>query len=289
MFNSVAYSHVRLNSLQNLDALTFNIETDYQEFSSSGSLGSSYDFSLPNTTPSLRVYTLNIPVLRYYFNADGTLDLLTNRGVNIAWIEWMYNIHKLDRFFLLTHPVYGDVKVRFKEPLKIPKGKSGGQACVEALEFQLVELPSSNLYAQFTPETLTDLSFDFPHHSLSTEYQQEGLTTLLGGNYTYAVRGSKPEQRIFTLYFRGLKYFQDNSGLIDTAIKPDLNMGRLEQFYSQFKLSRSFYYQHPSYGKIKVRFNKSLKIPKLIQNSDGWVGDFQLELVEEVEDAKRYY
>ena len=288
-FSSIATGHVRLNPLQHLALSLGEVETEYQEFAGDVKLGNAYASYLENTYPSLRSFTLNIPVLRYYFKGNGDIDLLNEKSTNIAWVEWMYNIHKLDRHFLFSHPIYGDVKVRFAESFKVPKGKAGGQACVEGLELKLIEIPSSNLLINFTPRTLTEHDFNFPYHLIQTDYQEEGTTAILGGNYTYAVRGAKPEQRIFTLYFRGLKYNENIMGDIDTSVDPELNMGLLEQFYTQFKLWKPFYYLHPVYGRLRVRFNKSLKIPKIIPNSTGWVSDFQLELIEEVEDAKRYY
>ena len=85
-----------------------------------------------------------------------------------------------------------------------------------------------------------------------------------------------------------MKYYQDGAGKLDPFLNSTLNMGALELFYKQFKLSQSFYYNPPVYGKLKVRFNNPLKVPKLLRKGDGWVGDFQLELIEEVEDATRY-
>lgn len=288
MFNSTAFSHVRLNLVQNLGLNFFEVETEYTEFASSTNLGSSYQFSLKVEAPSLRAFNVVVPVLRYYQNHDGSLDITYNKDTNMAWVDWMYNIHKLDRYFLFNHPVYGTLKVRFKEPLKVPKGLKGGQACVESLELRLIEIPSDASYQQFNPRTFDELGFDFPFHCVSSEYQQEGTTAVLGGNYTYAVRGAKPEQRKFTLYFKGMKYYQDGAGKLDPFLNSTLNMGALELFYKQFKLSQSFYYNHPVYGKLKVRFNNPLKVPKLLRKGDGWVGDFQLELIEEVEDATRY-
>ena len=286
MFSSLAKSHVRLNYLQNLDLSLFTVETEYQEFAANTSFSDSYSFALSTRVPSVRTFILKIPVLRYYFDSFGAIDITYNKDTNMAWVEWMYNVHKLHKPFLFTHPVYGVVKVRFKEALRVPKGVAGGQACVEALELQLVETSNPKPLANFTPQ-YTDLLFDFPYHLVSTEYKPEGLAVPLGGNYAYTVTGNKPEQRKFTLYFKGFRYIQDGLNL-RTDEDAQLNMARLEMFYNLHKLDKPFDYNHPVFGMTKVRFDQPLKVPAGLQNSN-WTGDLQLNLIEVVTDASRYY
>ncbi len=284
--NSLAKAHVRLDSLQNIDLTLFTVETEYQEFAANTSFNGSYAFALSSKVPSVRLFTVKIPVLRYYFDSFGDLDLTVNKDTNMAWVEWMYNVHKLQKLFLFTHPVYGDVRVRFREPLKVPKGVKGGQACVEALELQLVEVSNPDPLRGFTPQ-LAEIPFDFPYHCVSTDYLPEGVVFPLGGNYAYTVEGDKPEQRKFTLYFKGLRYISDGMNYrTDEDIQ--LNMARLEMFYNLHKLDKPFDYNHPVFGIVKVRFDQPLKIPEGVRNSN-WVGDLQLTLVEVVTDSSRYY
>lgn len=299
MFKSTAFGLVRFNPVQNISLLFFDIETEYQVARANLTLGQSYQYAQEPLTKDIRYFNITIPTMRYYLNADDSLNINYERATNLAWLEWMYNIHKLTKPFLFDHPIYGTLKVRFAEALKIPKGIKGGQACVDSVGLRLIEVLdtatalATPLGSQFG-EIITDSThwetnnlFDFPHHTVSTEYRSEDTAFSLGGNYQYAVRGAKPEERTFDLQFEGLKYTA-NGLTLDSAVDRPNNMAYLEQFYYNFKLHKPFYYNHPVYGRTKVRFKEPLKIPKLRINSNGWTDNFDITLVEVIEDATRY-
>jgi hypothetical protein len=302
LLNSIAHSLVRLNPVQNISLQYFNIETEYQVTRANVTFEGGYQYATPRTgygdNNDLRVFTLSIPVMRYYFGSQGQLLVDYERSTNFAWLEWMYNIHKLVKPFFFDHPVYGQLKVRFTEPLKVPKGLKGGQAALEGVELRLLEVRDTYVVPNkvLGPHFALNLDvnywqehnlFNFPHHLISTEYGSEDTVLSLGGNYQYTVRGSKPEQRVFTLYYEGLKY-TPNYDLLDLAVEPELNAAYLENFYYWYRLELPFYYIHPTYGRIKVRFKEPLKIPKLRENGNGWTESFTITLVEVIEDAHRY-
>lgn len=293
LFNTVAYSLVRLNQIQNIGLKFFDVETEYKSFSPSTSMGSSYQFSRSSDVPDLRYFNVTIPTMRFYFHPDGSFNLDYERATNLAWLEWMYNVCKLSKPFLFDHPVHGTLSVRFAEPLQIPKGIEGGHSCVEAITVRLVEIVIRKPFPLGpnwgTHVSLPDNSFEFPYHLISTDYRSEDSLVILGGNYHYAMRGAKPEERMFNLAFKGLKYYLDGNDKIDVSPTPALNMGYLENFYWYYKLDKPFYYLHPVYGRVKVRFKEPLKVPKLAVAANGWTTDFTITLVEVIEDATRYY
>ena len=306
LLNSVAHSLIRLNPTQNISLSHFDVETEYKINRANLSFEGSYQYATPREDAKrlrdLRVFTVTIPIMRYYFGSQGQLLIDYERSTNFAWLEWMYNIHKTVKPFLFDHPIYGSLMVRFAEPLKVPKGIKGGQAALDSVGITLVEVqhkPLSSINYALGPNYYLNLSqtywetdhrvFNHPYHLVSTEYEAEDTSLALGGNYQYVVRGSKPEERVFTLYFEGLKYSQ-TLGLIlgDTSEDNELSMQYLENFYYWFRLDIPFYYIHPTYGKIKVRFKEPLKIPKLRANGNGWTESFTVTLVEVIEDAYRY-
>lgn len=304
--NSIAHSLIRLNPIQNISLDYFDVETEYQNPRANVSFEGSYVYATPITgfrknLTDLRVFDVTIPVMRYYFGSQGQLLVDYERATNLAWLEWMYNIHKLVKPFLFNHPIYGGLKVRFAEPLKIPKGIKGGQSALESVGLKLIEvredynLPRLGpLFALFMGGSYWDgelkNTFNYPYHLVSTEYEAEDTVIALGGNYQYTVRGSKPEERVFTLYFEGLRYSVASNGLIIGNVSDDdqLSMQHLENFYYYYRLDTPFYYNHPTYGRLKVRFKEPLKIPKLRVNGNGWTENFTITLVEVIEDAQRY-
>lgn len=305
--NSIAKSLIRLNPTQNISLEYFDVETEYQVSRANLNFEGSYQYAAPLANPKsakdLRVFNITIPAMRYYFGGQGELLVDYERSTNLAWLEWMYNIHKMVKPFLFDHPIYGSLKVRFAEPLKIPKGLKGGQSASESVGVRLIEVHeqptesfqllgpkfSLNVGNTYWVHDRKD-TFNYPYHLVSTEYESEDTVLSLGGDYQYTVRGSKPEQRIFTLHFDGLRYsvaYDDK--IIGTESDDDqLSMQHLENFYFFYRLHKPFYYPHPTQGRIKVRFKEPLKIPKLRPNGNGWTEAFTITLVEVIEDAKRY-
>lgn len=122
--------------------------------------------------------------------------------------------------------------------------------------------------------------FDFPYHTFSTERPSDNSFRLkLGGSYQFSAPPSAPDQRIFKLKFAALKYFLIN-GNIDRASIPEINLGRLEEFYDLHKLHATFTYPHPVYGEVSVSFNKPLIIPEGTKGGNGIVENIEVEFIE---------
>lgn len=122
--------------------------------------------------------------------------------------------------------------------------------------------------------------FNFPYHTVETEYPESGTRAQLGGSYVFTTPSTDPEQRKFTLNFKVLKYFVDDSGTIDDTLGFEYNLQRLDNFYQLHRLNTSFIYPHPVYGDVTVKFNKPLKIPKGLAGGNGIVEDITIELLE---------
>jgi hypothetical protein len=123
--------------------------------------------------------------------------------------------------------------------------------------------------------------FDFPYHKFSTEYPDNGFQAKLGGSYQYSAPPSAPDQRIFKLKFKALKYFTDATGAIDQTQQPEINLARLEAFYNLYKRNLTFIYPHPVLGELPVRFNKPLVIPEGKEGGDGAVENIEIEFIEQ--------
>lgn len=125
--------------------------------------------------------------------------------------------------------------------------------------------------------------FNFPYHTFSTEYSESGTTLALGNSYEFTSEPVAPNQRMVTLNFSTMIYYVNpgDPPVVDVAINPLLNMGKLEAFYKEHELWKSFDYYHPVYGTLRFKFAKPLKIPEGNINGGGSVKPFSLMLREQ--------
>ena len=112
------------------------------------------------------------------------------------------------------------------------------------------------------------VTFDFPYHRVSTQYPTEGTNLKLGGSWDYNSKPSSPAQRVFTLDFKILKYFV-SGGVLDTTTEAKINLGALELFYRAHLLHTEFFYPHPVYGVLRVKFQKPLEVPMGLEGGGG--------------------
>ena|SRR5687768_6346921 len=122
--------------------------------------------------------------------------------------------------------------------------------------------------------------FIWKYHRYSTDYPESGFQMELGGSYQFTSEPDGPDQRLFTLHFETMRYFTDSSGNVDATISPELNFLALENFYKEHRRWKSFTYDHPIYGLVKVRFAKPLRTPKGILGGDGALEPFSIDLLE---------
>lgn len=117
-------------------------ETDYPDSSVRVSFGRSWIFTAPPDAPDQRTFTLSFTGFKYYVDENGNIDHTTNANINnMAALEDFYQQVRLYDIFIYPHPVYGNVNVRFKDPLKVPKGVKGGDGVLEDFQISLIEVP----------------------------------------------------------------------------------------------------------------------------------------------------
>lgn len=123
--------------------------------------------------------------------------------------------------------------------------------------------------------------FTWINHEHSTKYPTSGFRMALGNSYMATAAPTAPDQRVITLEFTTMKYFQNSNGTLNLTTNLVNNFGALEAFWMTYKLFGSFTYNHPVYGALSVKFNKPLEIPKAMKSGDGWLMPFSLELLEQ--------
>lgn len=125
-------------------------------------------------------------------------------------------------------------------------------------------------------------TFPFVYHRVQTENPESGMRVQLGGSYIFTTTPTDPDQRKFTLTFPTMKYFLDDSNVLDGNVNLGYNMYALIKFYQRHKLHNSFNYEHPVHGVVEVKFAKPLIEPEGLPNGYGAVKEFNVELIEVV-------
>lgn len=267
----------------------FNIETSLSELNTTGNAGRSYTKVGKVSAPTVRQFKVSFPTLAYVLDADGNVSLDLSPEVNFARLERFYQTHRLHEAFLFRHPVYGEVRARFAEPLTIPRGLPSGGGYLSGVEVKLLEVPTSASIAGNRapgeldcPQWQGRYVFDFPKALVETRYLGESLAIPLGGGYQFTIGPAKREMRAFTLSFQTMLQRLNAAGKVDWTTLPDLNWGRLEYFYSKHRNVEPFWYDHPVYGRLLVRFDGELISPRGLPRGNGWTDPVTVRIVEVV-------
>lgn len=125
-------------------------------------------------------------------------------------------------------------------------------------------------------------TFDFPYHTYETQYQENQFRARLGGNWLWTAAPDAPEQRIFKLSFKAMRWFFTSlsSDTIDRTATPQLNIAALEDFYKAHLLHTTFVYPAVYHGNVNCKFNKPFILPKGVEGGNGTVQGFELEFIE---------
>ena len=124
---------------------TFKFENHKRNFkyvnnSDSIDLGNGYAFTAKPRSPMLKEFTLTFTGFRYYFNIDNTVDFLTNEYKdNVAALCSFYETVGTWQTFIYPDEQFGNVQVRFAEPLEIPQ-TDGRRAVVKDFSIFLKEV-----------------------------------------------------------------------------------------------------------------------------------------------------
>lgn len=124
-------------------------------------------------------------------------------------------------------------------------------------------------------------TFPMTHFRFETKYPESSTKVQLGRSWVFTAKPDAPDQRVFVLYFTGMKYYVATNNVLDLMTNKEINnLGVLETFYQSVLTWDKFFLKHPLYGKLVVMFNKPLAIPTGVANGLGTVDDFSIELLE---------
>lgn len=123
--------------------------------------------------------------------------------------------------------------------------------------------------------------FDFaPNSHVAEELPPEEPKVTSMNGWDFTSRPVVPYQARFKLTMSGMRWiFNSSRTALDVATSPQLNAGRLLEFYKANRTWDSFPYNHEYLGIIECRFSSPLTIPKSLPDSNGLIPDFELNLI----------
>ena len=97
-----------------------------------------WTFSAKPNVPYQKSFKVTLHGLRWYLNADGTFDRLSDRQHNARVLEEFYEKNGTWDSFDWFHPHFGNLKVRFKALVQIPAAISNSGGLCNPLEITLI-------------------------------------------------------------------------------------------------------------------------------------------------------
>lgn len=117
------------------------VDTEYKTTGFSVDLGGGYSFATGGKAPIMRELTLYFTGYKWYLKEDGTIDTETNADINnMGALRDFFFEHETYKEFLYNHPSDGEITVRFKDSLKVPKTKPDSGGIVEDFQVTLIQM-----------------------------------------------------------------------------------------------------------------------------------------------------
>lgn len=264
------------DSLQRFNWPFHNYSTEYTEPFQRVDNGTSQGTVVRKTAVPRRKFTLSFTTLYDFDNATETQTACDPR-LSFKALKAFYAAHGTYKSFIYPHPLYGDIVVRFNQPLTVPYKRQNGLGSVNDFTLELVEVITQDYVLRPDETVLTDFPFYFINHIVEVVYPQDSTVIPLGDNYEMVVKDRQRRLRRFTLRFPVMMY-PVHTGLPDFRISKQINMLLLEIFYLRHRLTERFIYPYLD-ELIPVTFAEPLKIPAITGNQ-GQLMDVEIQLIE---------
>lgn len=126
--------------MQTFPFVNYKRNFKYINGSTSIQLGNGYEFTSKPRSPILKEFTLTFTGYRYYFDENGNVDYETNANKDNggALCRFYESVQTYDTF-IYQDEQFGNVPVRFKEPLEPPQ-TDGKRAVLKDFSITLKEV-----------------------------------------------------------------------------------------------------------------------------------------------------
>lgn len=120
----------------------YTIRPDTYRTNDTFTMGKGHEFSVKPLLPIQRRFVLEFEEgLKWCQDGSGAFVNSVTPTRNILKLIEFYEAHEMWKRFVLPHPIYGNLTVRFAEPLATPKARRGGSGWTEGFELKMIEQP----------------------------------------------------------------------------------------------------------------------------------------------------
>ena len=127
--------------METFDFPYHSIEDQYPETSNPIQFGRGYRFASKPKGPTQYTFLLTFAAFRWFLDQDGVPDPAVQPHINIKALIDFYDAHMMHEYFIYPHPWRGNLRCRFKTPLKIPPAGPNSKGLVEGIQLQLIYEP----------------------------------------------------------------------------------------------------------------------------------------------------
>lgn len=129
-------------SLKTFDWPFHELTLSYPQRGSQVKLGGNWTYATKSSSPVMRNLQLNFRLLKWVRDASGILVSTLDRELNLLRLDEFYQEHEQHKDFIYPHEIYGNMIVKFAQPLVIPPAKLASDGCVMNMTINLVEQPT---------------------------------------------------------------------------------------------------------------------------------------------------
>ena len=97
-----------------------------------------WDYTPTPVLPLRRRFKITLEGLRWYFNDNGTIDLVTDPEHNAGVLEAFYMTHRKHKPFDYAHEWLGTLQLRFENPVSIPKALPNSNGLLDSFEIMTI-------------------------------------------------------------------------------------------------------------------------------------------------------
>lgn len=105
-------------------------------------LGGNWTFATGSKAPVMRTFTLRFNVLRWVRGSNGLINSTEDPTINALRLDEFYREHELHKDFIYPHEIFGNIVVKFAQPLNIPEAKQNSGGAVLNTVVTLIEQPT---------------------------------------------------------------------------------------------------------------------------------------------------
>ena len=124
------------------DFSVHTVSHSYPQRGTQVQLGGNWTFSTAPRGPVMRTFTLRFDLLRWIKDSNGVFSSVLDPKLNALRLDEFYREHELHKDFIYPHEIYGNLIVKFAQPLVIPEAKKDSNGAILGLTLTLIEQPT---------------------------------------------------------------------------------------------------------------------------------------------------